>query len=351
MSTRSRRVQVLVSVALVAAMVALSACGGSSNSNSSSSSSGANASGSSSSGSSTSGGNRVGYISVAPVTSGDWEQSNWHGLQAAAAKYHLTVSHQENVSYDQAAAVLAQMAPNEDLIIADSSGYEAPVLQVAPRFPKTMFVVVSDLSTTKGLPNVAGWAANWNELGYLAGTAGCLAAKTVGASGVGHVNSEPIPAFTRFAGGVKDATAAKGCSFQTAWIHSFTDIAKAKQAALTMISKGAGAITSTADTGDQGSQGAATGKGLPFVANFAPTKGALTSVLIHFSSAYDQIGNLWSSHQLKAQIYPMSVENGLLSLDVPFSGPGAAVQAKVVAVEQKIKSGQVKVDPTHQVKP
>jgi basic membrane protein A and related proteins len=286
-----------------------------------------------------------------PVTTGDWEQSNWHALEAAAGKYHLTVSHQENVGYDQAVAVLSRMAPNEDLIIADSSGYEAPVLQVAPRFPKTTFIVVSDLSTTKGLKNVAGWAANWNQVGYLAGTAGCLAAKAGGADAIGHVNSVPIPAFARFAGGDRDAAAANGCKFSTVWTNSFTVPAPAKQAALTMIGRGAGAITSTADTADQGSEAGAASKGKAFVGDFAPTSGALTSVLLNFNAAYDQIGKLWTSHQLQPQIYPMTVQNGMVSYSTPFTGPGASVQAAAVAVQAKLKSGQITVDPAHQVKP
>jgi basic membrane protein A len=340
MYVRSGRLSLLSLFGGVGIALALAACGSSSSSSSSSSGSPTGSSG-----------NKVGYISVAPVSAGDWEQSNWAGLTAAAKKYHLKVSNQENVAYDQAASVLARMAPSNNLVIADSSGYEAAVLQVAPRFPKTTFVVVSDLSTTKGLKNVAGWAANWNQLGYLAGSAGCLAAKTAGEPTVGHVNSEPIPAFTRFAAGVKDSTAANSCKFLTSWTNSFTDTAAAKQAAATMIGKGAGAITSTADTGDQGSQAAASAENKPFVGDYAPIPKSLTSVLIHFNDAYDQIGKLWAAHQLKPQIYPMNVQNGMLSYDTPFSGPGAEVSPQALAIEQKIKSGELKVDATHQVKP
>lgn len=334
-----RKRSLLVLGAGLAAILALSACGSSSSSSSDSSTTSAST------------GDRVGYISVAPVTSGDWEQSNWHALQAAAAKYHLTVSNQESVSYDQAEQVLARMAPNEDVIIADSSGYEAPVLQVAERFPETMFIVFSDLASTNGLKNVAGWAANWNEMGYLAGTAGCLAAKSNGKSGVGHVNGEPIPAFSRFSGGVEDGATASGCKFQQTWINSFTDTSAAKQAAETMIGQGAGAITSSADTADQGSQAGAAANDTPFIADYAPTQGALTSVLINFDAAYAQIGQLWTSNQLKPKVYPMTVENGLLSYSTPFSGPAASVEAEALAIEQKIKSGQIKVDSTKALTP
>jgi basic membrane protein A and related proteins len=331
-------------IASVAAGLIVSACGGSSSSSGTSSNSAASSGGKASQ-------VRVGYISVAPVTSGDWETANWHGMQAAASKYGLKVSNQESVGYDQAASVLSRMAPDEDVIIADSSGYEAPVLQVAPKFPKTKFIVMSDLSTTKGLKNVSGWAINWNELGYLAGTAACLAAKKDGKAAVGHVNSEPIPAFTRFAGGDQDGAKASGCSLSVTWINSFEDAAKAKQAALTMLSKGAGAITTSADTADQGSQAAAKSKKAAFIADYVPNSGALTSVLVDFDGAYAQVGKLLAGKQLQPKIYPISVENGLMSYSKPFAGSASGVASQAMAIERKMKSGALKVDAAHQIKP
>jgi basic membrane protein A len=335
--------------ATAAAALILSACGGSSSSTDKSSGSTSSSGGSSSSNKSSQ--TRVGYISVAPVTSGDWETANWHGMQAAASKYNLKVSNQESVGYDQAASVLSRMAPDQDVIIADSSGYEAPVLQVAPKFPKTKFIVMSDLSTTKGLKNVSGWAINWNQLGYLAGTAACLAAKKDGKPAVGHVNSEPIPAFTRFAGGDEDGAKASGCRLSVSWINSFEDAAKAKQAALTMLSKGAGAITTSADTADQGSQAAAKSKNAAFIADYVPNSGALTSVLVAFDGAYGQVGKLLAGNALQPKIYPISVENGLLSYSKPFAGSASDVSSQAIAIERKIKSGDLKVDAKHQIKP
>jgi basic membrane lipoprotein Med (substrate-binding protein (PBP1-ABC) superfamily) len=227
---------------------------------------------------------------------------------------------------------------------------------VAPEFPNTKFVVVSDLSTTKGLKNVSGWAVNWNQLGYLAGTAGCLGAKANGASTVGHVNSQPIPAFARFAAGDQDGAAAAGCKFLTRWTNSFSDTAKAKQAALSMIAQGAGTITTTADTADEGSRaGAAQAKKL-FIANYAPAiKEApsitLTSMVINFDQVYDQVGKVATTSGLGAHIYPVTVENGGLTYETPFKNAPTSVEKQSQATYDKIKSGAVKVDATKTLKP
>ena len=85
---------------------------------------------------------------------------------------------------------------------------------------------------------MAGFSSDWNELGYIAGAVACLSAD---GKRIGHVNSEPIPAFTRFAGGIQQA-AEKYCadgasSYLQTYIDSFTD-AEPKQAALQLIDQG-----------------------------------------------------------------------------------------------------------------
>jgi basic membrane protein A len=312
-----------------------------------------NASGSSGGSSGTTG--NAAFIGVAPVTQGNWDPAGFHAFEAMAKKYGLKPSNQESVGYDQAAAVLRRLARTNNMVISDSSGYEAAALEVAPDFPKTWFLVFSDLSTTKGLPNVAGWAVNWNEYGYMAGAAGCFAAKARGGDGVGHVNSQPIPAFARYAAGVKAGAEANGCKFQTRWTNSFSDVAKAKQAALSMIANGADVITSSADTADEGSRDAAVEKNKLFIANYSPAtnlapKNTMTSIVINMDQAYDQMGKLFKEKKLEAKVYPVDVENGGLSYE-PFSNVSDKVAQQAEDVLAKIKSGELQIDSKATIKP
>jgi basic membrane protein A len=252
--------------------------------------------------------------------------------------------------------VLKRLAADNNVVIAHSSGYEAAVLEVAPQYPDVNFIVFSDLSSTKGNKNVAGWAVNWNQYGYLAGTAACYAAKEKGGDTIGHVNSQPIPAFTRYAAGAKEAAGDLGCKWLTRWTNSFEDVAKAKQAALSMINDGAEAITSSADTADQGSREAAVEQGKLYVGNYSPEgklapKNTITSVLINFDASYDEMGKLYTSHQLQSKVYDVNVENGGLNYDQPFENVSKKVQSQADDVLAKIKSGEIKVDSTAEVKP
>jgi basic membrane protein A len=298
---------------------------------------------------------KAAFIGVAPVTQGNWDPAGYKAFIAAAKKYGYKASNQESVGYDQAAAVLRRLGRTNDVVISHSSGYEAAVLEVAPEFPKTWFLVFSDLSTTKGNKNVAGWAVNWNEYGYMAGAAGCFAAKEKGGNGVGHVNSQPIPAFTRYAAGVKQGAEANGCKFMTRWTNSFSDVAKAKQAALSMIADGAEVITTSADTADEGSRDAAVEKNKLFIANYAPAsklapKNTMTSIVINMDKAYDEMAKFASEKTLEAKAYPMTVASDGLSYEA-FSNVSDKVAKQAAGVLEKIKSGEIKIDPKAQVKP
>lgn len=301
-------------------------------------------------------GKKVAFIGVAPVTQGNWDPAGYKAFKAASEKYGFEPSNQESVAYDAAAPVIRRLARSNDMVIAHSSGYEAAMLEVAPEFPDVWFVVFSDLSSTGGNKNVAGWAVNWNEYGYLAGAAACFGAKAENSPSIGHVNSVPIPAFTRYAAGAKASAEEQGCKWATRWINSFDDVAKAKQAALSMINDGAAALTSSADTADEGSRdGAVEGKSL-YIGNYvaetdlAPDN-TITSVMINFDQAYDEIGKLFSDGALEAKVYDVNIEGGGLTYEEPFSNVDEDVEKQSLDVLDQIKNGEIKVDATAEVKP
>ena len=301
-------------------------------------------------------GKKVAFIGVAPVTQGNWDPAGYKAFTAASEKYGFEPSNQESVAYDAAAPVIRRLARSNDMVIAHSSGYEAAMLEVAPEFPDVWFVVFSDLSSTGGNENVAGWAVNWNEYGYLAGAAACLAGKAEDAPSIGHVNSMPIPAFTRYAAGAKAAAEEQGCKWGTRWINSFDDVAKAKQAALSMINDGAAAITSSADTADEGSRdGAVEGKSL-YIGNYvaetelAP-ENTITSVMINFDQGYDEIGKLFADGSLEAKVYDVDIKGGGLTYEEPFSNVEEDIQTQSLDILEQIKNGDIEVDATAEVKP
>jgi len=301
-------------------------------------------------------GKRVAMIGIAPVNEGNWDPAGYQAFTKMAEKYGFEASNQESVAYDQAAAVLRRLAPENDLIIAHSGGYEAAVLEVAPEFPDTMFVNFADLSSTQGNENVAGWVIDSNQTGYLAGTTACLAAKQSGEAKVGYVNSVPIPAFTKYPASVRDAAEENGCEFDIRWTNSFSDVAKAKQAALSMIDDGAEVILSSADTADAGSREAVVESDKLYVAFFVPTEvdlapdHTITAVAFDFDGAYDQIGKLFAEGEMEAKTYPVSVTNGMVEYVTPFRNVEGDVEAKSLEVQDQVRNGDIEV-PQSKIEP
>jgi basic membrane protein A len=304
---------------------------------------------------------KVAGVFAGSITASGWDREGYAAFKGMAAALGATESHEESVAYDQAPEVLKRLGQQGfDIIVAHSSGFEPAVLQVAGSFPKTWFLIYSDLSTTNGLKNVAGWKANWNELGYLQGATACLATKS---GKIGVIGSAPIPAFTRQAGGVKQATEEVGkCkgnpgAFNNIWTGSFTDVAKAKQAALAIIGKGADVLMDGADAAGSGSVEAAKEKSAYYIGGIvdqsqdAPSI-MITSVWLDFKASYDEMAQLYKDKKLEAKVYNANVSNGGVKLVTPFknvSDPN--IEKQVTDLYNQIKNGTIKVDATKEVKP
>lgn len=298
----------------------------------------------------------VAYIHVKPRNSDSWETGGYAAVSAMAEKYGLQLDEQV-VSHDEAPAILRRIAPTHDLIIAHSSGYGDAMLEVAPEFPDTEFVVFSDLADTKGVENVAAWAINWSDMGYLGGTVACLAAKDRGSDAIGQVNSQPIPAFARHGGGANQAADDLGCEYMDRWTNSFTDTAKAKQAALSMIAAGAEVLLSSTDSGDQGTREAVIDKRKLFVTNYSEADmdlapdNTVTALTVNFDVAYDEIGKLFTDGKIESKKYPVSVQSGGLGIVTPLQHVPNKVTKQAEDVLKELKSGEISVDTTAETSP
>jgi basic membrane protein A len=293
---------------------------------------------------------RAAIINVDPVTSGDWEPANFAAFNRMAKRWDFETSNEDRVSYDEAEAVLARLAQTNDLVIASSAGYGDAVLKTAKRFPDTFFVVFSNLESTGGLPNVAGFSSDWNEFGYVSGAIACFAAD---GGKVGHVNSEPIPAFTKFAGGMQQAIeehcpGGRSDYLQT-WIRSFNDVSKAKQAALQLVNQGATVLVPTCDTAGQGVVEAAKEKGAKLIMSYldqsdvAPEQ-VMTSWEFAFNEQYDRIGRLFAQGKLKPRIYKQTFANGGIGLVLPLENVPPDVAQKANQLVAELKAGEVRIE-------
>ncbi len=302
---------------------------------------------------------RIAQLHPDAVNAAGWYRNGFAAFEKMAAILDTEPTVLEHISYDQAPQTLRQLAEEGfDIIVPHSSGYEAAVLEVAPDFPETWFIIYSDLSTTNDLPNVAGWAVHWNQVGYMAAAIGCAASD---AKSVGMVVSAPIPAYTRWTGGSdqlsEDAADVLGydCEFNDVWTGDFLDAAKAKQAAQALIDGGADVLFDGADAAGVGAVEAAVQNGVWYVGAVADQceqapDTMLISVTLNFDIAYEQMGEFYSDGSLEPAIYSMNLANTGIDLSPPCNA-NPDVDAAIDAVIDGVSSGDIVVDPTREKTP
>lgn len=173
-----------------------------------------------------------------------WNDAIYTGIKqyAAEKKYTLTPIEPRELSDIKALATQCGQQ-GYDLVIIVENTVGDMLKEVAPKFPKTYFII-SEASVTD-IPNVTCLQYKTQDGGFLTGAFQVLMSKSMNAGAtVGWVGGTrtPITELTLF-GAVAGAAYAGG-ECKTAFVGSYNDIAKAKEIALQMYNSGI-AIVST----------------------------------------------------------------------------------------------------------
>ena len=84
-------------------------------------------------------------LHVGVTTSGNWDLEGFKAFKAMGEKHGFEISTAERVSYAKAAQIMRDYASRGyKLIMAHSSGFGGAAIEVAPEFPNSWFVVVSE---------------------------------------------------------------------------------------------------------------------------------------------------------------------------------------------------------------
>ncbi|MRT43479.1 BMP family ABC transporter substrate-binding protein [Enterobacteriaceae bacterium RIT702] len=292
---------------------------------------------------------RVAALFTQTVTQGSWDMAGYAAFKSMATKEGFTPSYLEHTTYEAAPSVLRQLASDSvKLIIAHSSGYSAAIKEVAPSFPNTQFVLYSYEGSTNNQPNYSAWSVDWDEYGFVLGALAASASKT------GHIaviSGEPIPSAERTVQFIK-----KGAAYvnpkvvvDSAYVGSFTDVARAKEIATGAIARGTDFVIPSADTADAGIQQAADEEGVLTIGSYTDQaksfpNSIMTSTVMNFDKSYADIGKHYADHQLGNRIITENLKTNGWTLSTPFAHVDKAVQDKVFKVMDDIKSGKVRIE-------
>jgi basic membrane protein A len=225
---------------------------------------------------------------------------------------------------------------------------------VAKSFPKTHFAIVDVANADEGhLPNVEGLLFKEQEVGYLAGYAAGLAAKSDGKNTVSSVGGQKQPPVDRYIAGFQAGAKAAFPGIKTLnnYSQDFSIQAKCKEIALNQIAAGSDVVFQVAGGCGLGALDAAKSQGVWGIGVDADQgflgPHILTSALKGVDTAvYLSIKDAKSGHFKGGQdaVYGLDQHGVGLGKFSPKAPKGIAV--KTIKVEQEIISGKIAGIPT-----
>ncbi|WP_206110911.1 BMP family protein [Rhizobium daejeonense] len=291
----------------------------------------------------------VAALFTGAVTQGNWDPPGYAAFDKMVKKYGFKSSYIEHATYEKAPALLRQLASRGvKMIICHSSGYSAAIQEVAKEFPDVQFVLYSYAASTGGLKNYTAWSVNWDEYGFVQGAIAAAASKN---KHIAIISGEEIPSAKRtHEYTLRGAKAlVPDIKMDAVFTGSFTDVAKAKEVATGVILRGADVLLPSSDLADAGIQQAADEEGAHTIGAYMDQSASypnaiITSTVLNFDKAYDQMGQLMTDGKLDGTIYQMDLANDGWTLTKPFKHVDAKVETDVFALMDKLAKGETKPD-------
>lgn len=229
---------------------------------------------------------KVALVLPGPVTDGTFNSAAAQGIKQAQEKYpNIQVSIRENTSVAESQEALASYARDGyDVVIGHGFQFADPAKRIHKRYPKTWFII--NTAKVSEAPNLASFDNRWGDAGYIAGAVAGLLTKS---GTIGNIPAIPVPTIQEYDEGF--AMGAKrvkpDVKVVSAYVGSFTDIAKAKEITSSMIDGGADVVSGIGNENVLGTLQAAKEKGALMIgtafdaAEMAPDT-IVTTALINF---------------------------------------------------------------------
>ncbi len=291
---------------------------------------------------------KVALILPGPITDGTFNSAAHKGIKAAEKKYDIKVSIRENTKMAEIESVMRNYARDGyDVIIGHGFQFGEPASKIHKEFPKTWFVINTSFVATA--PNLASIDNRWGDAGYVAGAVAALVSKK---GVIGHIGGIPVPVIKAYNEGFKRGAQRMkpGIQVLSAYVGSFSDVAKAKEITKSMIERGADVVTATGNESVLGTlQAAKEAKviaiGTAFdSAAFAPDT-IVTTALVNMDVNIDMALGLIAKGEMQPKNYVLGFnENGVgLSPFRKFEDRlSAADKAKIQQLIADIKAGKIK---------
>ena len=290
---------------------------------------------------------RIALVLPGPITDGTFNSAANKGIEAAKAKYDIEVVVRENTDFAQIQDVLRSYAEDGyDMVIGHGFQFAEPVMAIHAEYPKTFFVV--NTAQVAAEPNVASFDNRWGDAGYMAGAVAALFSKT---GKIGHIGAIPVPVIEQYNLGFERGAKSMRADVQvlSAYVGSFSDIARGAEITTSLIEQGADVVTSTGNENVMGTIQAAqkanvNAIGTAFDSAAMAPETVITTALINMDVNIDMAVGKLIDGTLKPETYVLGLKEngiGLAPLRAFESKISAEDKARIDTLVKDIAEGRV----------
>ena len=229
-------------------------------------------------------GTKVALLLTGTINDAGWSESTYKGFERAKKEFKFEGAYSENLQLpDFESAIRDYATKGYDIIVLSSADFSEVAKTVTPDYPDVKFVLINGQVALE--PNLANYRPNTPEAGFIAGAFAGLISES---NTVGMIGGKKLPP-------VQDATAGfiagakytnPSANVLTAYIDSFTDIAKGTEATLAMIESGADVVCSNTGQAALGTIDIAKAKGI-YAVGYIEDQNKVAPGTVPFSAIQD----------------------------------------------------------------
>lgn len=290
---------------------------------------------------------KVALLCSGPINDGGFNTDAYDAVMRYEEDYGWKVAYTENVAQADIVTTMREYAKNGYQFIV-GNGYEFgdPMLSLAEEYPDVYFFdIIGGVSNGK---NVGSGTFLFGELGYLCGL---LAARTTQSGKIGFIGPMEIPTIVTEMTAMEMTVADElpDASFTSVFTGSWTDVAKAKESALSMINAGCDVIISNCDACDPAIIQACEENGVKYI-GFASDKNkispdtVLTSAVQSTPKLLELVGKAYAEGKPVVDVHTYDVASGACYLATWSEKADPAVKEEILKAESDIKSGALELD-------
>lgn len=292
---------------------------------------------------------KVALLTPGPISDQSWNAGAYNGLMRIRDSLGAQVSHIQTKTPAEFEENFRQYgAQGYALVFGHGFEYQDAARNVAPQYPKTIFVTTS--GSTSG-PNLAGMTFGFADASYLAGM---LAASMTKSNKLGTIGGQELPPVVESFKAFEQGAHAVNPSIKviTSYIGNWDDVNAGKEQALAQLAQGVDVIFQNADAAGLGVFQAAREKKSAYVIgsnsnqNSVAPDVTLGSVVIDLPLAFLDIAREIKAGTFKPRVVELGeashvvtlVMNPALEAKIP-----AAARTKIDSLQAKMLAGEYTV--------